>query len=97
MTEKLARYTRMIPGPVEVVFLTVLGMLLFSGPYVLLNDPGTPWHLRLGREILAAHDVPRFDTLTFTKGHASWVDQSWGFDVMLAALSTPGAGPPRSG
>jgi hypothetical protein len=86
MTEKLARYSRVIPGPVEVVFLIVLGMLLFSGPYVLLNDPGTPWHLRLGREILATQDVPRFDTLTFTRGHASWVDQSWGFDVMLATL-----------
>jgi hypothetical protein len=86
MTEKLARYSRMIPGPVEVVFLIVLGMLFLTGPYVLLNDPGTPWHLRLGREILATQDVPRCDTLTFTKGHAAWVDQSWGFDVMLAAV-----------
>ena len=75
-----------MPGPAEVVFLIVLGMLLIAGPYVLLNDPGTPWHLRLGREILATRDVPRFDTLTFTRQHASWIDQSWGFDVMLAMV-----------
>ena len=30
--------------------------------------------------------VPRFDTLTFTREHASWVDQSWGFDVLLALI-----------
>lgn len=86
MTLKLVRYCRMIPGPVELVFLMVLGMLVITGPYVLLNDPGTPWHLRLGREILATGAVPRFDTLTFTRPLASWVDQSWGFDAMLAAV-----------
>ena len=29
---------------------------------------------------------PHFDTLTFTHDHASWVDQSWAFDVLLALL-----------
>ena len=30
--------------------------------------------------------MPRFDTLTFTREHASWVDQSWAFDVLLALV-----------
>ena len=60
MTKKLAPYSRMIPGPGDVVFLIVLGMLLIGGPHALLNDPGTPWHLRLGREILARQDSAAF-------------------------------------
>jgi hypothetical protein len=86
MTKNLARYSRLIPGPVDVVFLIVLGTLSIFGRYILLNDPGTPWHLRLGREILATGTVPHFDTLTFTRAHASWVDQSWAFDVLLALV-----------
>jgi len=86
MTRDWARYSRLIPGPVDLVFAIVLGMLLIGGRHALLNDPGTSWHLRLGREILATGAVPRFDTLTFTHEHASWVDQSWAFDVVLAVV-----------
>ena len=86
MTKNLDRYSRLIPGPVELVFLIVLFSLSIVSRDTLLDDPGTPWHLRLGREILATGTVPRFDTLTFTREHASWVDQSWGFDVLLALV-----------
>ncbi|HEX3448653.1 MAG TPA: hypothetical protein VHS97_10395, partial [Isosphaeraceae bacterium] len=86
MTIKWARDSRWIPGPVDLVFVLVLASLLIGGRHALLNDPGTPWHLRLGREILANGAVPRYDTLTFTHDHASWVDQSWAFDVLLALL-----------
>jgi hypothetical protein len=86
MTIKWDCESRWVPGPVEVVFVLVLTMLLTAGRYGLLNDPGTPWHLRLGREILATGAVPRYDTLTFTHDHAAWVDQSWAFDVLLALL-----------
>jgi len=61
-------------------------MILVGGRHGLLNDPGTPWHLRLGRDILASGSVPRADTLTFTHAHAPWVDQSWAFDVLLATV-----------
>ena len=86
MTITWDRDSRWVPGPVELVFVLVLTMLLTAGRYGLLNDPGTPWHLRLGREILATGAVPRYDTLTFTHDHAAWVDQSWAFDVLLALL-----------
>jgi hypothetical protein len=86
MSSNRSRLSRLIPGPGEVVFAVVLGMLLVGGRYALLNDPGTPWHLRLGREILATGSVPRCDTLTFTREHATWVDQSWAFDVGLAMV-----------
>ncbi len=86
MTIKWARDSRLDSGTGRRGLSVVLGTLLIGGRHALLNDPGTPWHLRLGREILATGDVPRFDTLTFTHEHASWVDQSWAFDVLLALV-----------
>src|SRR5262245_15025737 len=77
---------RLIPGPGDVVFAVVLLLVLLGGGHALFNDPGTPWHLRLGREILTTGTVPRADTLTFTHQGVPWVDQSWGFDVLLAIL-----------
>jgi hypothetical protein len=76
----------LIPGPSDFVFALVLVSVLTGGRQALFNDPGTLWHLRLGRDILGSRSVPRCDTLTFTRAHAPWVDQSWGFDVLLAAL-----------
>jgi hypothetical protein len=86
MTSTRARFTRWIPGPGDLVFGTALGLVLIGCRFGLLNDPGTPWHLRLGREIIAAGSVPRFDTLTYTRDRTPWVDQSWAFDVLLAVL-----------
>ncbi|MGO9464915.1 MAG: hypothetical protein ACLQIB_57495 [Isosphaeraceae bacterium] len=86
MNSTWARYSRWLPGPAELVFGTILGMILIGGRHALLDDPGTSWHLRLGRDILATGSVPRFDTLTFTHEQDPWVDQSWAFDVLLAAV-----------
>ena len=80
------RWDRLIPGPAELVFAIVLGLVLVGGRYSLFSDPGTPWHLRLGREILASGSVPRHDFLTYRRQGADWVDQSWGFDALLAVL-----------
>jgi hypothetical protein len=76
----------LVPGPGDLVFAVVLGLVMIFSRHGLFNDPGTPWHLRLGREILASGSLPRHDTLTFTRAGAPWGDQSWGFDVLLATL-----------
>ncbi len=86
MNAKLTRFARFLPGPADAVFGFVLALLLIGGRHGLLNDPGTPWHLQLGREILASGCVPHSDTLTFTRNGAPWVDQSWAFDALLALL-----------
>jgi hypothetical protein len=88
-----ARSSGWLPGPAELVFGALLGMILIGGRHGLLNDPGTPWHLRLGRDILTTGSVPRFDTLTFTHEHEPWVDQSWAFDVLLATIHHVGGWP----
>jgi len=71
-------------GP-DLVFVLVLAAGLAVAPS-WRNDPGSPWHLRLGRDILAAGAVPRADALTYTEGGTPWVDQSWLFDVALATV-----------
>lgn len=77
---------RLAPGVPDVVFGLVLATVLIGGRTGLLNDPGTFWHLRLGREIVGTGDVPRFDTLTYTRDRQPWVDQSWLFDAGLATV-----------
>jgi hypothetical protein len=74
----------LVPSVPDVVFALVLVTVLTGGQYRFLNDPGTPWHLRLGRDITCAGGVPRVDSLTFTRGGVPWVDQSWLFDLGLA-------------
>jgi hypothetical protein len=77
---------RFAPGVPDAVFAIVLVTVLIGGRTGFLNDPGTFWHVRLGREIARTGDVPRFDMLTYTRDRVPWVDQSWAFDLGLAAL-----------
>ncbi|MGE3821056.1 MAG: hypothetical protein AB7I30_16710 [Isosphaeraceae bacterium] len=74
------------PGVVDLVFFLMLISVMVGGRYRLLNDPGSFWHARLGRDVLTTGGVPRADSLTFTRGGAPWVDQSWLFDVILARV-----------
>ncbi len=73
-------------GPQELVFAIVLATGLIGGRSGFFNDPGTFWHVRLGREILQSGHVPRVDSLTSTRAGVPWVDQSWLFDTGLAWL-----------
>ncbi|QEH34384.1 hypothetical protein OJF2_29230 [Aquisphaera giovannonii] len=82
----MVRARRFLPGPAEAVFGLVLLVILSRGRAALFNDPGTLWHYRLGRDILASGCVPRSDTLTYTRLGSPWVDQSWAFDAGLALV-----------
>jgi hypothetical protein len=77
---------RLTPGVPDLVFGLVLVLVLIGGRTGFLNDPGTFWHVRLGREIARTGDVPRHDTLTSSRDRVPWVDQSWAFDLTLAAV-----------
>ncbi len=80
----MERCTKLSLGP-DLVFGVVTATGLISGT-AWLNDPGSLWHLRLGRDILATGSVPRADSLTWTRDGTPWVDQSWLFDVVLARV-----------
>lgn len=77
---------RLRPGVPDLVFGFLIVGLLMAGRSRFLNDPGTFWHVRLGRDIIQTRAVPRVDTLTYTRDGVAWVDQSWVFDVGLAAI-----------
>jgi hypothetical protein len=72
------------PSASDAVFLVVVAVALGGGHNSFLNDPGTFWHLRLGRDILQTGQLPCSDTLTTTRMGTPWVDQSWAFDILLA-------------
>ncbi len=74
-------------GVPDIVFGFVLMTVLIGDRTGVLSDPGTFWHARLGREIVRTGDVTldRFAHL-HVRDHVPWVDQSWGFDLGLAAL-----------
>src|SRR3954468_20292022 len=80
----MERRDRVSLGP-DLVFAVLATTGLISGT-AWLNDPGSPWHLRLGRDILATGSVPRSDTLTWSRAETGWVDQSWLFDITLATV-----------
>ncbi|MGA2700443.1 MAG: hypothetical protein ABSH35_05035 [Isosphaeraceae bacterium] len=82
----LVRWRRLIPQPSDLVFALLLLFVLIGRRYALFDDPGTPWHLRLGHDIIATGAVPRCDTLTYTRSRVPWVDQSWGYDLLLALV-----------
>ena len=61
-------------------------MLLIGGPPCPAQRSGNALAPAAGpRDPRHGRRAP-FDTLTFTREHASWVDQSWGFDVLLALI-----------
>src|SRR5262249_40164913 len=86
MRSRWTKSDRLVPGPGDLVFVLVLLLILLGGSHGLFNDPGTPWHLRLGRDVIATGALPRHARLTFPRQGVPWVDQSWGFDVLLAML-----------
>jgi hypothetical protein len=47
------------------------------------------WHLETGRWIARHGTVPRADPFSFTAAGASWVDHSWGYQLLAYALSRP--------
>jgi len=55
-------------------------------PGGLLQDPGTGWHLVLGRHILATGSIPAHDLFSYTAAGHPWIDQSWLFDAAAALL-----------
>ena len=83
-----------LPGPGELVFVIVLMITIVGGWHSLFNDPGTLWHLRLGRDILATGAVPYADTLTFTRTGSPLGQPVVGFRVLLALLVDMPAGRP---
>jgi hypothetical protein len=56
---------------------------LSSGP---LDDPDVWWHVRLGRQILTTHQIPRRETWSFAAQGRPWTPTAWLSDVVYGGL-----------
>jgi hypothetical protein len=86
------------PAPRPVWWLPTFGfflfvaieMAMFTGTGRLFEDPAVGRHLRMGEIILATHQVPRADPLSYTYAGKPWVDFEWGFEATIGELYRAG-------
>ncbi|MGA2416554.1 MAG: hypothetical protein ABSF59_19025 [Candidatus Sulfotelmatobacter sp.] len=77
----------LLPSASDLVFLTLLGVLVFTNLSVrLLGDAGIGWHIRAGQLILANHAVPRSDPFSATMSGKPWFAWEWSYDVIVGRL-----------
>lgn len=62
-------------------FLTVLAVLLVALQFMIsrkgMDDPDIWWHLRNAEYLFQHHDLPRYDTYSFTVAGHPWMNHEW--------------------
>lgn len=71
---------------VGYVLIGLAIVLLFTAKLTRLADFDIFLHLAVGESILDHHEVPRTGMFSATRGDAPWVDNEWGFQVLVAAV-----------
>jgi hypothetical protein len=61
-------------------------ILLFTAKLTRLADFDVFLHLAVGESILDRHEIPRTGWFSATRGAAPWVDNEWGFQVLVTAI-----------
>lgn len=74
-----------LPTVADMVFLVVVLVALRLGQTALLNDPGTPWHVKVGLDVLKS-GPPHVDSYSYTRGGQPWISQAWLCDAGMAVL-----------
>ncbi len=74
----------LLPRLQDFFFVLMLAGTLFSGSRMLNADSDLGRHLTLGHYILATHEVPTHDVLSFTKSEESRPPYEWLAQVLLA-------------
>ena len=75
-----------MPSVADLIFLALLGALVFTGLSVkLLGDAGIGWHIRNGQQILATHEIPRVDPFS-TQIRQPWFAWEWLYDMAVGKL-----------
>jgi hypothetical protein len=80
-----ARPVWYLPTVADMVFLVIVVVALRLGQTALLNDPGTPWHVKVGLAVWES-GPPHTDTYSYTRGGEPWVSQAWLWDAVMAVL-----------
>lgn len=82
-----------LPSGGDIVFMTVLYLLLVQRPTFVFSDASTGWHLVTGQYILDHLRVPHRDLISYTHADKAWVPYEWLFDVVAALLVRAGGLP----
>ena len=69
--------------------IVVTFVLIFALGVQLRIDTDVWWHLRAGAYMLD-NGIIRSDPFSFTKAGETWIDHSWGADILSYALWTGG-------
>jgi len=76
--------------PETGIFLVIWFVLMVGGSSKLLRDPGTFWHIVVGKRIVEHGDFITKDPFSFTRAGERWVAWQWGGDVVMAVLHNIG-------
>ena len=69
-------------GLAIALVLSLLGLFTLR----TISSPDIGFHLKAGNHVLSGNGWPRADPFTFTVNDRAYVDTSWGYQVMLAAV-----------
>jgi len=74
--------------------MAALVLLVLSFTFVnILNDPDCLWHLQTGLLILDNLKLPDADVFSYSGVHDIWINNSWLYDVIVAAVFKTGGFP----
>src|SRR6266851_1742544 len=66
------------------IFLGLWFGLLCAGRTQMFGDPGTLWHVVVGRQILTSGELPTEDSFTFPYAGQPWIAQQWLGECFMA-------------
>lgn len=81
---RLYRYLIGRPRLMALIKIVIVYSLFFIGCFCRL-DPDFGWHLQSGN-YFRAFGIPAHDVFTYTARSFSWIDHSWGNDVLFSYL-----------
>ena len=75
-----------IPSIGNIVFVSVLFVLIFGSGNGLLGDGDTGYHIRTGEVILQTWQIPSRDPYSFHSPSLKWTAHEWLSEVIMAAV-----------
>lgn len=75
----------LLPNVGDILFATILYLLLMDRPNYLFGDGGTGWHLATGHYILDHGTIPTTDFISYTYAGKPWMQLYWLGDLIMAA------------
>jgi hypothetical protein len=75
-----------LPDLGDIIFLTLVYLMLYLRPDLLFADGSTGWHIVTGNFILAHNQIPHHDLISYTFANQAWVAYEWLADLVMAIV-----------